>query len=334
MNRKCCVILLFVAFIALVGKSHAVNAAVLNAGDFSWANANSVNQASYLNATSSYTINTSSMESTTIISNNSNSTLNASKKTFFGIPITNCSAYYINGTNSTVVQENITYNGTNASAIAISVPGLTKNVTVDLSSLAFGSAFGAIATFIILHRYYSLFLLMALEQSSVPIPSEVVATTAGYLASKCLFSFTFAFLALTAGGMLGIAVDYYIGYYFGREFLYRHMRLFHLKKDQIIGLEEWFRRNGPFAVFATRLLPVVRTIMSFPAGFTRMSKAKFFGYSFLGLSIWNVSLMLFGYFLLGAANITLISIAVVAAMIVLYLAYRIIINSVRKGAKR
>ncbi|MEM0149843.1 MAG: DedA family protein [Candidatus Micrarchaeaceae archaeon] len=196
------------------------------------------------------------------------------------------------------------------------------SIISSLAQLVSGSA-SIIAQFIHAYGYAALFIAMALESSSLPVPSEVVMPLAGALAHSGFFNFWFAFLAALAGSILGLAVDYYVGYFIGKDIVYKHLRRFHISKEKLDSFDRWFERNGVAAVFITRLIPVLRTIMSFPAGFSRMDKKQFFTYSIAGAFIWNLVLMLFGFYISTYANNVVILMAGIGVFaLLLYVLYR------------
>ncbi len=180
------------------------------------------------------------------------------------------------------------------------------------------------------YGYPMLFILMALESSSVPVPSEVVMTLAGALASKGILDFWVAYIVTLGGSTLGILIDYYIGFFIGRDILYKHMKIFRIKKGTFEDFDRWFERNAIAAIFFSRLLPVVRTWMSFPAGFVKMPMKKFLFYSISGSAIWDMVLMVFGFYAFGSnkAVVWLASIGILA--IVLYILYKIALRNMKK----
>ena len=180
------------------------------------------------------------------------------------------------------------------------------------------------------YGYLGLFGMMVLEGASLPIPSEVIAPIAGYLAAKGVFNFYIAALAILAGNMVGVVIDYIIGYFIGKDVVYKHLHLFHISKEQIDAFDSWFNRNGGFAVFVSRMIPVLRGLISFPAGFARMPFKKFFLYSLVGSAIWDILLMLFGYYLLSSNNLYIAMSAVAFLALILYIIYRIAVKKTRK----
>ncbi len=199
----------------------------------------------------------------------------------------------------------------------------------SLSSIILGST-QAITNFVSGYGYWSIAVLMAMESSSLPVPSEVVMPLAGLLAANGTLSFWWAFIAGLAGAIVGMAVDYYIAYFIEKDVVYRYLKRMHIKEHWLDDFSSWFERNGPPAVFLTRMLPVIRTVISFPAGFAKMDQKKFFAYSIAGTAIWNGVLMAFGYYALNAGNAAVDMAAVAAFAIVLYVIYRFAGKRIRK----
>ena len=88
--------------------------------------------------------------------------------------------------------------------------------------------------------------------------------------------------------MIGSVIDYAIGYYLGKEVVYKHLQLFHVKKHDLDNFDAWFAKNGIAAVFFTRFIPILRTVINFPAGFAKMNLKKFLSYTFAGVLIWDI----------------------------------------------
>jgi membrane protein DedA with SNARE-associated domain len=159
---------------------------------------------------------------------------------------------------------------------------ITRNVTAVVSSWG----------------YAGIFILMLLESSSLPIPSEVVLPFAGYLVSLGQFNFWLAMAIATIAGIAGSLMDYYIGYK-GWNFLNERRILGRVlfSKGRFEVAAGWFNKHGAIVVFLSRLIPGFRTIVSFPAGAAKMSLAKFVAYTTAGCLVWNGLLIYFGYFL-------------------------------------
>jgi membrane protein DedA with SNARE-associated domain len=210
-----------------------------------------------------------------------------------------------------------------------------SDIMIELSILSFllslikGSS-NVISTFVKSYGYIAIFALMALESSSLPVPSEVVLPLAGLFAAQHILNFPLALIAAILGSVLGTVVDYAIGYFIGKDVVYKHLRFFHIKKESLDSFDRWFEKNGVAAVFFTRFVPVVRTFINFPAGFAKMPFKKFMAYSTVGIVIWDVVLMVFGFYVLSvnSAVVALAGIGVFA--IVLYIIYKYAMKRMRK----
>jgi membrane protein DedA with SNARE-associated domain len=209
------------------------------------------------------------------------------------------------------------------------------DIISDIAGAIGGSA-GVINSLIQSQGYLALVLLMTLEGIGLPVASEIVIPAAGFLAAKGLLNIWIAFIAILVGNTIGMAIDYTIGYYLEKGVVYKHLELFHVKRESIDAFDNWFSRNGPFAVFISRMIPEIRAIMSFPAGFAKMDLKKFFFWSILGSAIWDGALLLFGYFgytLAVTNNLTVLFAAIGIFVIVLYAVYRIAIARIKKDTE-
>ncbi len=182
---------------------------------------------------------------------------------------------------------------------------------------------GSVAALVDKYGYVALFILMVLESASFPIPSEVVLPLAGVLAAKGLFNIYAAFAIALGAGIIGMAADYYIAYWIGKDVIYKHLRAFRIKRESLDSFDRWFERNGAFAVFIGRLLPEVRSLVSLPAGFAMMPKKKFFAYSIAGTIIWDTALMTFGYYALNAQNVYVIMVSIALFAVAMYALYKV-----------
>ena len=179
--------------------------------------------------------------------------------------------------------------------------------------------------------YHGVFVLMLLESSSLPIPSEVILPFAGYLSFKGQFNVWIILAVATSAGILGSLVDYYIGLK-GVQSLIKHKiwGKVLLSTAQLEVAEKWFSKHGSVMVFVSRMIPGFRTTFSFPAGATRMPLKKFIAFTAAGCILWNAVLVYLGMYL--GANWTLVagvsrylilaSVAAAAVVIVVYLLIR------------
>jgi membrane protein DedA with SNARE-associated domain len=198
-----------------------------------------------------------------------------------------------------------------------------------LKALVTGS-YNVINTFVKSYGYGAIFILMALESSSLPIPSEIVLPLAGLFAATGTLNFTFALVAAMLGSILGSVVDYVIGYVIGKDVVYKNLKFFHLKKESLDNFDRWFEKNGNAAVFFTRLVPVARTFINFPAGFAKMSFKKFMLYSIAGMLIWDVVLMGFGFYLLSAHSAVIVLASIGVFALLLYVIYKLALKRMKK----
>lgn len=190
---------------------------------------------------------------------------------------------------------------------------------------------GSIYSFVAAFGYLAIFILMALESASLPIPSEVILPLAGVFIAQGLLSFPAVLAVAIVAGVVGMSIDYFIAYYLSKQVVYKHLELFHLKRSSLEAFDRWFERNGNFAVFSLRMVPVLRGLVSFPAGFAGMRKREFYIYSVAGSLIWYIVLIAFGYYALGYSNLTFAVAAIAGLGIALYLIYFLIMRRIRKS---
>lgn len=151
-------------------------------------------------------------------------------------------------------------------------------------------------------NYWYIILLMAIESSFIPFPSEVVVPPAAYKAAGGEMNVVLVVVAATTGALIGSLVNYALAYFIGRPIIYRfaNSRLGHmllLSKEKIETAEQYFDRHGAASTFFGRLIPAVRQLISIPAGLARMNMGKFLLYTTLGAGIWNTILAAIGYYL-------------------------------------
>ena len=130
--------------------------------------------------------------------------------------------------------------------------------------------------------YGGVFVGMTLESTGLPLPSEIIMAFAGYVVWEGQLTLLGITLAGTLGCLTGSLIAYGIGAYGGRPLLERYGKYVLIRKNELDRGEQWFAKHGESAVFISRLLPVVRTYISFPAGIVRMDLRKFSVYTFLG----------------------------------------------------
>lgn len=147
------------------------------------------------------------------------------------------------------------------------------------------------------YGYLAVFVLMVLESACIPIPSEVTMVFGGFLVSRGDLNFFWVAMLGTIANVVGSWLAYWVGLRGGRPLLERWGKFIFLRKHELDRAEEWFERRGEMAVFVSRLLPVVRTFISLPAGVARMPFGKFTLYTFLGCLPWTFALTWAGYIL-------------------------------------
>jgi len=146
--------------------------------------------------------------------------------------------------------------------------------------------------------YLGIFFLMALESATLPVPSEIVMPFAGYLVySEGEMSLLGVILAGSVGCTVGSIAAYAVGYYAGRPLILRYGKYILLREKHLVSAEKWFAKYGDKATFIARLLPVIRTVISLPAGIAKMNFKKFVLYSFIGSVPWTALLAYIGYWL-------------------------------------
>ncbi len=141
---------------------------------------------------------------------------------------------------------------------------------------------------------WGVMLAMAIESACIPLPSEIVLPMAGWMVARGDFDLWWATLAGTFGCTLGSAVAYVVGAWGGRPVLERYGKYVLINLHDLEKADRWFTKYGDAAIFFSRMLPVVRTFISFPAGVTRMNFPKFLLYTTLGSFPWSLALVYAG----------------------------------------
>lgn len=153
--------------------------------------------------------------------------------------------------------------------------------------------------FIISSGYVAIFLLMVAESACIPVPSEVTMLLGGALASGAVtgahLNLVLVILAGTIGNVAGSYIAWAVGRYAGQGAMHRWGRYVWLKDEDIDRAHRWFTRHGPASVFFGRLLPVIRTFISLPAGFADMRPVRFGVYTLAGCLPWTAALAWVGY---------------------------------------
>ncbi len=151
-------------------------------------------------------------------------------------------------------------------------------------------------------NYGTVTLLMAIESSFIPLPSEIVVPPAAWKAAGGEMNIILVILCATVGAVCGASFNYFLSRTLGRAVLYtladsRISHLFLVTREKLENAEIYFRTHGKSATFIGRLVPAVRHLISIPAGLSRMDLKHFLTYTALGACLWNIILAALGYFL-------------------------------------
>ena len=147
--------------------------------------------------------------------------------------------------------------------------------------------------------YLGIFIMMFLESTFFPFPSEVAMIPAGYLASQGEMSLILAILIGTMGSLSGALFNYYLAKRYGRKGVLKFGQYFFFTEEKLQKMERFFVEHGSFSTFVARLIPGVRQFVSLPAGLSAMNIKKFMLHTTLGAGIWVIVLALLGYFIGG-----------------------------------
>ena len=200
-------------------------------------------------------------------------------------------------------------------------------------------------------NYLSITLLMTVESSFIPFPSEIVIPPAAYVAGKedsCLHatnSYPLNVLLIvlfgTIGALLGAIINYFLALWLGRPIIYAfadskigHLCL--LSSEKVKKAEDYFNDHGKISTFVGRLIPGIRQLISIPAGLSKMNFGQFIFYTFLGASIWNIVLALLGYIAHGQMDLIHeysheLSIAIMAliGVVIVYFATKTVVKKLK-----
>ncbi|MBI1823061.1 MAG: DedA family protein [Nitrospirae bacterium] len=144
------------------------------------------------------------------------------------------------------------------------------------------------------YGYAGILLAMVIESACIPLPSEIIMTFAGFLVSEGTFSLAGVTLAGAAGNLIGSWIAYFLGRFGGRGFLERYGKYFFISEAELKKADRWFLKYGEATVFVTRMLHLVRTFISLPAGISKMNFFRFSIYSFVGSIPWCLGLAYVG----------------------------------------
>jgi len=151
-------------------------------------------------------------------------------------------------------------------------------------------------------NYLTIALLMLVESTFLPLPSEVVIPFAAYKAAQGDLNIFGVVFFGTVGALAGSLINYTLAFYLGRPLVYKFAesklgRLFLLSKEKVEHAENYFIRNGKTSTFIGRLVPGIRHLISIPAGLAKMDLRSFILYTFIGAGLWNIILAIIGYYI-------------------------------------
>jgi membrane protein DedA with SNARE-associated domain len=154
-------------------------------------------------------------------------------------------------------------------------------------------------------NYFTIALLMLIESTFLPLPSEIVIPFAAYKAAQGDLNIFLVIFMGTVGALAGSLINYTLAYYLGRPIVYKLAgsklgKLFLLSEEKIKHAEDYFIKNGRTSTFIGRLVPGIRHLISIPAGLAKMNLRDFILYTFIGAGIWNIILAVIGYYLYAA----------------------------------
>jgi membrane protein DedA with SNARE-associated domain len=168
--------------------------------------------------------------------------------------------------------------------------------------MIFETIIGPLAQFIILTinklGYFGVILAMAIESACIPLPSEIIMPFSGFLVSRGIFNFWLVVICGATGCLVGSLAAFLVGFYGGetlvRVLIKKYGKFFLVFEYEFEEAKEWFAKHGQIITFTSRLLPVVRTFISLPAGISGMDIKSFAFYTFIGSLIWSAVLAYFG----------------------------------------
>jgi membrane protein DedA with SNARE-associated domain len=181
--------------------------------------------------------------------------------------------------------------------------------------------------------YPGIFLLMAMESSVIPVPSELVMPPAGYLAQQGQMNIWIAIFWGTVGSLAGAYANYFAARYLGRPLLLKYGKYVWITEEKFSKVETFFKNHGEVSTFIGRLLPVVRHLISLPAGLANMNHLKFTLYTLLGAGLWVTVLTFIGYFI-GANQELIMRYSHQALIVVIALSAAIIAVYVRNHRRK
>lgn len=185
--------------------------------------------------------------------------------------------------------------------------------------------------------YGGIFIMMAIESSFIPFPSEVVLVPAGVLIAEGKMNFYVVFTISLLGSLSGALINYYGAMFVGRKFLQRYGKYFFISQNSLDKMDHFFQNHGHISTFTGRLIPGIRQLISIPAGISKMNLKLFLIYTGAGAGIWSLILIGLGYFMgknQALINIYLKEITILALIFVALLIMGYIFIQKRKSTQQ
>jgi len=168
--------------------------------------------------------------------------------------------------------------------------------------------------------YITVFIAMTMESMVLPVPSEAVMPFAGFLIAEGKFTFFWVVLISTIASLVGSAISYAIGFFCEEAVVRRYGRFLLLDREELEATERFFKKHGDITIFISRFVPVVRHLISLPAGFAQMNIYKFAIFTIIGAGLWNSFLAYTGFYLKSNWEIVMRYSRIVDIIVILILA--------------
>lgn len=184
--------------------------------------------------------------------------------------------------------------------------------------------------------YITVFLWMMMESMIFPIPSEAIMPFAGFLVATKYFSLRWVIVVSTVWSIVGSLLSYAIGYYGGKPFIRRFWKYFLLDEEELESTEHFFKKRGSITIFISRFIPVIRHLISLPAGMGKMHLTKFIIYTVIGAGIRNTFLTLVGKYLKENRELVMKyswTVDIVVVVILVWIIGRFVYRQLRKRHK-